>query len=188
MKRITVPATFVFLLAVSVATVAQPAHQTQPTTTTTPTSQETVTRDATREKMRALLDTTGPKINVAFKQSDKNPYNFVGIMSTGLTNADSFEIVILISDQETIHFRIFPKYKGVYLNVNKASDSAGLLRRMVRLSDKNFLYWGADDTFDIFAGYNFTLESGFPEASIRVVLNSIAKLDQYVGEMKPSID
>src|SRR6266446_3460614 len=123
MKRIAGPATFVFLLAVSVAVVAQPAHQTQPTTTTTPTSQETASRDATREKMRALLDTTGPKINVAFKQSDKNPYNFVGIMSTGLT-----------------------------------------------------------------IGHNFTLESGFPEASIRVVLNSIAKLDQYVGEMKPSID
>src|SRR6266852_1890861 len=112
MKRITGPATFVFLLAVSVAAVAQPAHQTQPTTTTTPTSQETASRDATREKMRALLDTTGPKINVAFKQSDKNPYNFVGIMSTGLTNADSFEIVILVGDQQTIHFRIFPKYRG----------------------------------------------------------------------------
>jgi hypothetical protein len=188
MKRITVPATFVFLLAVSVTAIAQPAHQTQPTTATAPTSQETATRDATREKMRALLDTTGPKINVAFKQSDRNPYNFVGVMKTGLTNADSFEIVILIGDQETIHFRIFPKYKNVYLNVNKASDSAGLLRQMVRLSDKNFLYWGADDTFDIFAGYNFTLESGFPDASIRVVLNSIAKLDQFIGEMKPSID
>ena len=186
MKRITVPATLVFLIAVSAA--AQPAHQTPPTTTTAPTSQETASRDATREKLRTLLAAEGAKINVGFKQSDKNPYNFVGVMSTGLTNADSFEILILISDQETIHFRIFPKYKGVYLNVNKASDSAGLLRQMVRLSDKNFLYWGADDTFDIFAGYNFTLESGFPEASIRVVLNSIAKLDQYVGEMKSPIE
>jgi len=188
MKRITVPATLVFLIAVSAAAAAQPAHQTQPKTTTAPTSQETASRDATREKLRTLLAAEGAKINVAFKQSDKNPYNFVGVMSTGLTNADSFEILILISDQETIHFRIFPKYKGVYLNVNKASDSPGLLRQMVRLSDKNFLYWGADDTFDIFAGYNFTLESGFPDASIRVVLNSIAKLDQYVGEMKSSID
>ena len=188
MKRITVPATFVFLLAVSVAAVAQPAHQTQPTTTTTPTSQETATRDATREKVRTLLDATGPKINVAFKQSEKQPYNFVGIMSTGLTNADSFEIVISVSGQDTIHFRIYPHYKGAYLNVDKASNSAALMRQMLRFGDKNFLYWGADDTFDIFAGYNFTLESGFPEASIRVVLNSIAKLDQYVGEMKPSID
>jgi hypothetical protein len=188
MKRITVPAIFVFLLAISVAAVAQPAHQTQPTTTTTPTSQETATRDATREKLRTLLDATGPKINVAFKQSEKQPYNFVGIMSTGLTNADSFEIVVSVSGQDTIHFRIYPHYKGAYLNVDKASNGAALMRQMLRFSDKNFLYWGADDTFDIFAGYNFTLESGFPDASIRVVLNSIAKLDQFVGEMKPSID
>src|SRR5713101_676757 len=97
MKRVTIPATLVFLLALSVTAVAQPAHQTQPKTTTTPTSQETASRDATREKLRTLLDTTGPKINVAFKQSDTNPYNFVGIMSTGLTNADSFEIVISVS-------------------------------------------------------------------------------------------
>jgi hypothetical protein len=186
MKRITGPATFIFLLAVS--TFAQPAHQTQPAATKAPSAQEQASRDATREKMRALLDATGPKINVTFKQSDKQPYNFVGILSTGLTNADSFEIVISVSGQDTIHFRVYPHYKGAYLNVDKASNSAGLMRQMIRFSDKNFLYWGADDTFDIFAGYNFTLESGFPDASIRVVLSSIAKLDQYVGEMKGSID
>ena len=188
MKRITFPAALIFLLALSAAAVAQPAHQTQPKTTTAPTAQEQATRDTTREKLRAVLDATGPKINVAFKQSDKQPYNFVGILSTGLTNADSFEIVISVSAQETIHFRIYPHYKGAYLNVNKAANGVGLMRQMLRFSDKNFLFWGADDTFDIFAGYNFTLESGFPDASIRVVLNSLAKLDQFVGEMKPSIE
>ena len=186
MKLITIPATLVFLLAMSVAAVAQPAHQTQPTTT--PTTQETASRDATREKLRTLLDAAGPKINVAFKQSDKNPYNFVGILSTGLTNADSFEIVIGVTTDETIGFRIYPHYKGAYLNVDKVANSTALMRQMLRLSDKNFLFWGADDTFDIFAGYNFTLESGFPDASIRVVLTSIPKLDQFVGEMKSSID
>jgi len=188
MKRITVPAILVFLLALSAVAAAQPAHQTQPTTTTAPTSRETASRDATREKLRTLLNTEGPKMNVAFKQSEKQPYNFVGIMSTGLTNRDSFEIVVLVSGQDTIHFRIYPRYKGAYLNVDKASNSAALMRQMVRFSDKNFLYWGADDTFDIFAGYNFTLESGFPDASIRVVLGSIPKIDQFVGEMKGSID
>jgi hypothetical protein len=103
-------------------------------------------------------------------------------------NADSFEIVISVSAQDTIHFRIFPHYKGAYLNVDKASNSAALMRQLVRFSDKNFLFWGADDSLDIFAGYNFTLESGFPAASIRIMLQSIAKLDPYVGEMKSSID
>ena len=135
-----------------------------------------------------MLAETGPKIKVTFRQSDQQPYNFVGLMKEGLTNADSFEIVILVGDQETIHFRIFPKYKGAYINVDKASDRAGLLRQMVRLSDKNFLYWGADESFDVFAGYNFTLESGFPKESVNVVLNSIKNLDEFIGQMKSSID
>jgi hypothetical protein len=187
-KRITGPATLVFLLAVSAAAVAQPAHQTQPTTTTAPTAQETASRDATREKVRALLAEGGPKINVAFRQSDKNPYNFVGILSTGLTNADSFEVVVSVSDQDTIHFRIYPHYKGAYLNLEKVANSTALMRQMLRYGDKNFLYWGCDETLDIFAGFNFTLESGFPDASIRIVLSSVKKLDKYVGEMKSSID
>lgn len=178
--------TIVLLVALFAACVSAAAQTHQPSTTVS--TAQADSRDATREKLRALLIETGPKINVTFRQSDKQPYNFVGLMNQGLTSADSFEIVILVGDQQTLHFRIFPKYKGVYVNVNKASDSAGLLRQMVRLSDKNFLYWGADESFDVFAGYNFTLESGFPKESINVVLYSISKLDQFVGQMKTSID
>ena len=182
MKRLDL-AICVVLLVTCVSVAAQ-THQPSTTTSTA----QTDSRDATREKLRALLAETGPKIDVTFRQSDKQPYNFVALMNQGLTNADSFEIVVLVGEQQTIHFRIFPKYKGVYVNVNKASDSAGLLRQMVRLSDKNFLYWGADESFDVFAGYNFTLESGFPKESINVVLYSIKKLDQFIGQMKTSID
>ena len=179
MKSIAMTAAFILMAGASAA--AQ-THQ------ATPTAAQTDSRDATREKLRALLAEAGPKMNVAFRQSDKQPYNFVGLLNQGLTNADSFEIVILVGEQQTIHFRIFPKYRGVYVNVNKANDGAGLLRQMVRLSDKNFLYWGADESFDVFAGYNFTLESGFPKESVNVVLNSIKNLDEFIGQMKSSID
>ena len=62
------------------------------------------------------------------------------------------------------------------------------MRKLLNLSDHNFLFWGADDTGDVFAGYTFTLESGFPDKAIEVVLYSIAPLDGYVGEMRPFID
>jgi hypothetical protein len=42
-------------------------------------------------------------------------------MKTGLKNADSLEIVISVSAEETIHFRIFPHYSGAYLNIDKAA-------------------------------------------------------------------
>ena len=179
-----------FLLVAIASTAAYGQHGTDsPARPQTPaTQQQATTRDANREKLRTVLDTAGTKINVAFRQSDKQPYNFVGVLKTGLKNADAFEIVISVSAEDTIHFRIFPHYGNAYVNVDKVRSTETLLRQMARFSDQNFLFWGADGSGDIFAGYNFTLESGFPEASIRVVLNSVAKLDAFVGQMRPSID
>lgn len=149
---------------------------------------QTDSRDATREKLRAVLTTVGPKVNIDFRQSDKNPYNFIGVLNTGLTNADSLEVVIGVTTDATIGFRIYPHYHGSYINLNRASNGQGLARQLLRLSDTNFLFWGIDETGDVFAGYTFTLESGFPEAAVRVVLYSIKPLDQYVAAMKVNVD
>ena len=62
------------------------------------------------------------------------------------------------------------------------------MRQLLRFTDNNFLYWGIDSSADVFAGYTFTLESGFPDAALRTVLSSIATLDKFVGEMKPMVD
>jgi hypothetical protein len=160
-----------------------------PAQTQTP-AEKLATRVATREKLRTLLDASGPKkgIAVTFRQSTKEPFNFVGTMNEGLKNADSFEIVVGVSTDETIGFRIYPHYKGSYINVNKAKDAASLMRQLLRLSDKNFLFWGMDGTADVFAGYTFTMESGFPDRALEIVLYSIRPLDKYVGEMRPNVD
>jgi hypothetical protein len=142
----------------------------------------------TREQLGQLLDKVGPAIKISFRQSQKQPFNFVGVLREGLKNADSFEVVIGVTGNQTIGFRIFPHYNGAYVNVDKAKNSLGLMRQLLRLSDEAFLYWGADQGGDIFAGYTFTLESGFPEAAITVVLRSVANLDGFVGSMKPNID
>src|SRR2546422_5309060 len=126
--------TLAFLLAVTASAAAYGQHGTEstaPARTQTPaTQQRTTTRDANREKLRAILDTVGPKINVSFRQSDKQPYNFVGVLKTGLKNADALEIVISVSNEDTIHFRIFPHYGNTYLNLDKVRSSEALLRQM----------------------------------------------------------
>ncbi len=188
MNRIKLPLAFLLVAIAAAAAYGQHGTDSPARPQTPATQQQTTTRDATREKLRTVLDTAGTKINVSFRQSDKQPYNFVGVLKTGLKNADAFEIVISVSAEDTIHFRIFPHYGNAYVNVDKVSSTETLLRQMARFSDQNFLFWGADGSGDIFAGYNFTLESGFPEASIRVVLNSVAKLDAFVGKMRPAID
>jgi hypothetical protein len=62
------------------------------------------------------------------------------------------------------------------------------MRLLLNLSDRNFLFWGVDSTGDVFSGYTFTLENGFPGESVEVVLRSIPLLDKFVGEMRPFID
>ena len=180
MKRLLLIA----LLISAAAPVALSASQ-QPTA-----QQKEAARIATREQLRKLLEASGPKkgIGITFRQSEKQPFNFVGVLKDGLTNAESLEVVVGVTNDGTIGFRIYPHYKGAYINTDKAKNSPGLMRLLLNLSDRNFLFWGADSSGDVFAGYTFTLESGFPEKSVEIVLYSIPLLDKFVGELRPFID
>ena len=149
---------------------------------------KTALREKTRERLNALLQRLGPEMNVSFKPSSKSQFVFTGVLRDGLKNAEQFEIVISVSTSDTIGFRIFPHYKGAYINIDKAKNSAQLLRKLAQLNDSTFLFWGADDSGDVFTGYTFTLESGFPDKAIEIVLSSIKNSDQFVGELRPSID
>src|SRR5215216_1292774 len=150
------------------------------------------TADASREKTRArlsaLLQRVGPDMKVNFQPSSKSQFVFTGMLRDGLANSEFLEIVITVTAKDTIGFRIFPHYKGAYINIDKARNATQLLRKLVQLNESTFLFWGADDTGDVFTGYTFTLESGFPDEAIKIVLSSIKNSDQFVGEMRPSID
>lgn len=178
----------VFILVATIVFTATMAPSNSAQTQTD--QQKLASRIATRDKLKTLLEVSGPKkgINIAFHPSDKQPFNFVGILNSGLKHAQSFEVVIGVSNDETIGFRIYPFYKGHYVNVDKAKNPSALMRQLLVLSDKNFLFWGADSSGDVFAGYTFTLESGFPDKAIEIVLYSILPLDQYVGEIRMNVD
>jgi hypothetical protein len=145
-------------------------------------------RDKTRERLTALLQRVGPDMNVAFKPSPKSPFVFTGVMRDGLKNVEQFEIVISVTTKETIGFRVFPHYKGAYINIDKARNPTQLLRKLAQLNDSTFLFWGADESGDVFTGYTFTLESGFPDKAIEIVLSSIRNSDEFVGQMRAAID
>ena len=153
-------------------------------------AQQDAARDATRESLRQVLGTAGSRsdVNVTFRQSTKNAYNFVGEMKAGMANSEYLEIVISVTKSNTIGFRVYPHYRNGYINLGKARDANALMRKLLYLSDQNFLFWGADDTADVFCGYTITLESGFPQDAIVIVLRSIRNTDKFVGQMRPFID
>jgi len=145
-------------------------------------------RIRTREQLGQLLDKIGPSLHISFRQYEKRPFEFVGLLKEGVTQVDSFEVVIGVTPNQTIGFRVFPRYNGRYINVDKVKNSPGLMRQMLSLNDSAFLFWGVDPSGDLFNGYTVTLESGFPEESIKIVLKSIVNSDKFIGEMKPLID
>jgi hypothetical protein len=152
--------------------------------------EDTEARDATREKLRAVLERDGRRsdVNCEFRQSEKQPYNFIGTMDDELKNAGSLEVVVRVTKSDTISFRIFPHYKDGYINLDKVKDSKGLMKRMLLYNDENFLFWGADESKDVFCAYTVTLESGFPDEALTVILRSIRATDRFVGELRPYID
>ena len=153
-------------------------------------AQASSSRDTTRDRLAALLATVGKRndVNIDFHVSTKNPYAVAGVQRAGLKNADYFEVVGSATKDDTLSIRVFPHYNGGYINIDKVRDYPGFMRTLLKLNGSNFLYWGADESGDIFTAYSFTLESGFPAEAITVVLRSISNQDQYVGKLRPFID
>jgi hypothetical protein len=145
-------------------------------------------RIRTRELLAQLLTKAGPDVNIAFAQSQKQPFNYIGTLTQGLAHAESFEVVVSVTPNDTIGFRIYPHYKSNYINVDKARNPSSLMKQLLRLSDRAFLFWGVDETGDVFTGYTFTLESGFPEEAISIVLRSIVNSDKFIGELQPILE
>ena len=143
-------------------------------------------RAATLAKVGATLTSYGQSdAGIAFVQSEKNKWNYAGLLSTGLTHAQALEVVVGVSDQNTIDVMVYPHYKGGYINLLKSKQSAVLARTLLKMNYNTFFFWGADDDNDVYASYKFTLESGYPEDSIRTVLQSIPLLDKYIGQFTP---
>jgi hypothetical protein len=143
-------------------------------------------RVANREKMRTVLNTVGVKLGVSFRQSERQPFNFIGSLQSGLQNAESMEILVMIGSRDVITVQAYPHLRGgAYINVGKADNPTGLMHKLLSFNDGGFFYWGSDDVDDVFAAFTFTLESGFPTESVDIVLRSIPLLDAKVGELSP---
>lgn len=142
-------------------------------------------REATRARLEALLGTYAKTLGMRWSRNAKEPFNIVAYYDRDLRYTARFEVVMSITRQNTIGFRAYPV---PYLNIDDARDPSGLMRKMLRLSEQNFLFWAADGSQDIYAGFTITLESGFPEEAIKIVLQSIPLVDRDVGLLLAFVD
>jgi hypothetical protein len=138
----------------------------------------------TRDKLDSLLHAYGPTLKMRFYRSaDNDPFQIEGIFDKDLRYASRFELQINVTPQNTIGLRVYPTLSGDRINIDEALYSNDLARQLLQFSAHDFFCWGVDDALHVFARFTFTLESGFPEEAIKIVLRSIPLLDESVGEM-----
>lgn len=164
---------FIVVLAVAPAVCAQ---------------EQNAAQQKTKERLGQLLQRVSSETKMEFKLSDKNPFLYSGILSAGLKNCNAIEVTVAATTNDTIAIKAYPHYNNGYINIDKVRNTSQLMRTMLQFNQTSFLFWGADNTGDIFSGYTFTLESGFPDEALRIVLLSIANTDGFVGKLRPSID
>ena len=141
---------------------------------------------ATLEKLKAVIATYEPAREMRWYRAG-SPFDLDGFYDKSLHWASRLEIYITVTRQSTIWLRVYPQYYGHHINLNRVHDPSGLMQQMLRFSYHNFFFWGLDDNRDAFAGYQFTLESGFPEEAVQEVIKSIPLIDESVGDLTPFI-
>ena len=134
----------------------------------------------------AVIATYQPAQQIRWYRAN-SPWDLDGYYDKGLKWASRFEIYFTVTHQSTIWLREYPQYYGHHINMNHVHDPSGCMQQMLRFSYHNFFFWGLDDNRDAFAGYQFTLESGFPEAAVKEVIKSIPLIDESVGDLTPFI-
>lgn len=150
----------------------------------------TATRVETRDKLEALLATYSKTLGFhRWYRSSSEPFNVVAFYDRDLRYATQLEVVMSVTRQNTIGFRVFPHWnwngphQPDYIDLDEVRDPVGLMKEALRLSDQNFLFWGMDSSHDLFAGFTVTLEDGFPPDVLRIVLASVPLVDDSVGDL-----
>jgi hypothetical protein len=138
----------------------------------------------TRDRLDSLLHAYGSTLKMKFfRSADNDPFQIDGVLDKGLHYESRFELQFNVTPQNTIGVRVYPTLYNERIDIDDARDSRGLALQLLHFSAHNFFSWGVDDASNVFARFTFTLESGFPDDAIKVVLRSIPLLDDSVGEM-----
>jgi hypothetical protein len=91
----------------------------------------TAERDAQREQLRQLLTSSAARTNIEFRQGEKNPYNFIGYLHAKVVTCDYIEVVVGVSENNTIRISAYPHLDGHYINLSDARNDAAFMRRLL---------------------------------------------------------
>lgn len=99
-------------------------------------------------------------------------------------HADRLDLYVEIGQNQSLVLTVYPKYKGRYFGIARASDREKLLRRLLETNHRAFSTFFVDGQGDIGARFTFTTENGVGFESFRAgVLELMRIADEYTPEL-----
>jgi len=161
MKRVTVSAIVVSMLFVCAASAAQ---------------QQAITVDT----LRGYLD----KMGLRYVPHPKNA-DAVVVPRSENRNAERLDLYVELRRDKSLVLTVYPKLKGRYFNLARATDREKLLQRLLEANHRAFAAFFADAQGDIGARFTFTTENGVTYDAFRV---GVTELLRIADEFTPTLD
>ena len=95
-------------------------------------------------------------------------------------HAERLDLYVEIQKEQSLVLTAYPKFRGRYFNVDRASDREKLLQRLLEANYRSFATFFVDAQGDIGARFTFTTENGVGYDSFRVAVTELLRIvDQY---------
>jgi hypothetical protein len=134
----------------------------------------------TLETLRGYLDKMGLRYVPHPKNSDA-----VVVPRSENRNAERLDLYVELRRDKSLVLTVYPKLKGRYFNLARATDREKLLQRLLEANHRAFATFFADAQGDIGARFTFTTENGIAYDQFRVAMTELLRI---ADEFTPTLD
>jgi hypothetical protein len=134
----------------------------------------------TLETLRGYLDKMGLRYVPHPKNSDA-----VVVPRSENRNAERLDLYVELRRDKSLVLTVYPKLKGRYFNLARATDREKLLQRLLEANHRAFATFFADAQSDIGARFTFTTENGIAYDQFRVAMTELLRI---ADEFTPTLD
>ena len=125
----------------------------------------------TIETLRGYLDKMGLRYVPHPKNSDA-----VVVPRSENRNAERLDLYVELRRDKSLVLTVYPKLKGRYFNLARATDREKLLQRLLEANHRAFATFFADAQGDIGARFTFTTENGVSYESFRAGATELLRI------------
>lgn len=134
----------------------------------------------TTQTLRGYLD----KMGLRYVPHPKNA-NALVVPRSENQRAERLDLYVEIRQEQSLVLTVYPKLRGRYFNLERATDREKLLQRLLEANHRAFATFFVDPQGDVGVRFTFTTEAGLGYESFRVAVTELLRIaDEYT----PTLD